>query len=117
MKKCINCNREYDDSKMFCPECGASLVSNESSVINANLNTERKTDPAPVSSVPWYQQWMGTIICIVGLLIEWEINAIVGTAVIVSGFLQANKTNSKDKIVSAILLGIGIILCFITIVA
>lgn len=31
MKKCPNCNKEYDDSKAFCPDCGVSLVSIESS--------------------------------------------------------------------------------------
>lgn len=31
MKKCLNCNKEYDDSKVLCPECGVSLVSIEPS--------------------------------------------------------------------------------------
>lgn len=29
MKICPNCNKEYDDDKAFCPDCGASLASSE----------------------------------------------------------------------------------------
>ncbi|MCM1143850.1 MAG: zinc-ribbon domain-containing protein [Blautia sp.] len=27
MKRCTNCNIEYDDGKMFCPKCGNPLIS------------------------------------------------------------------------------------------
>lgn len=27
MKKCTNCNKEFDDDKMFCPQCGCPLIS------------------------------------------------------------------------------------------
>lgn len=25
MKKCVHCNKEYDDGKKFCPKCGSPL--------------------------------------------------------------------------------------------
>lgn len=27
MKKCTNCNKVFDDDKMFCPQCGCPLTS------------------------------------------------------------------------------------------
>lgn len=29
MKKCLVCNKEFDDDSLFCPECGTRLVSND----------------------------------------------------------------------------------------
>ena len=29
MKKCLKCNKDFDDDSLFCPECGEMLVSND----------------------------------------------------------------------------------------
>ncbi len=29
MKKCLTCNKEFNDDSLFCPECGEMLVSND----------------------------------------------------------------------------------------
>lgn len=126
MKKCTNCNKEYDDSKLFCPECGVSLTPNVSSGISGtassvsgmDLNAVKQSEPVPTQESPWYSRWIGTIISVIGLLIEWNISALIGTAVIIVGFLLVKKSsNSKDKAITIVFLVTGILLFLITALA
>ena len=118
MKKCTNCNKEYDDGKMFCPECGCPLTSIASSetggtTISSNSNENLKTDGQRPALLP--SDWVGTILAVVGLVIQWELSALVGAIFIGLGFYSGmHSTNSGNKIVTTILLVIGIILLLAT---
>lgn len=125
MKRCANCNKEFDDSKMFCPECGNPLSYAASgtsgttapSGFNGNLNTAgRPVTPAPES--PWYVQWKGTILAVIGLIVEWEWNVVLGVALVVTGFiLDKDSQNPGNKAVTAVLLVIGIIMFIVYLAA
>jgi len=126
MKRCTKCNKEYGDDKVFCPECGSSLISTAAdgtggatttSGINGNQNISGKP-AAPVSESPWYVQWRGTILAVVGLIIEWELSALLGAVLIGVGFiLGKDSPASGNKIVTTVLLVIGIILLVVTMAA
>lgn len=126
MKRCANCNKEFDDSKLFCPECGSPLPSAATfgtsgttapSGFNGNLNTAgRPVTPAP--ETPWYSQWKGTILAVIGLIVEWEWSALFGAILIGVGFvLGKDSQNSGNKVVTTSLLVIGIILLIVTLAA
>lgn len=86
MKKCVKCNKQYDDSKMFCPTCGGQLVS---------------VTPSPTSSSSgsWFDRWGGILLAVVGILIAWELNAVFGLAVAVVGVVSGyNSSNTVNKI-------------------
>ncbi len=126
MKRCTKCNKEFDDNKLFCPECGSSLISaatdgtggtTATSGINGNRNASGGP-VAPVTDSPWYAQWKGTILAAVGLLIEWELSALLGVALIGVGFMLAKDSPiSGNKTTTTVLLVIGVILFFITMFA
>ncbi|MBO4855950.1 MAG: zinc ribbon domain-containing protein [Bacilli bacterium] len=43
MKKCLNCNQEFLDDSLFCPECGEQLVSNDTCpTCHGNVKPEDK---------------------------------------------------------------------------
>lgn len=105
MKKCLNCNKTYDDSKMFCPNCGAKLVS------------DQPPAPAPAaggSSASFMDQWGGLLLCVLGLIVEWEISVLAGAVITAMGFVAAlNSSNSINKIVSFLVSAIAAVLLFL----
>ncbi len=125
MKKCTNCNKEYDDSKTFCPKCGSLLISVTTAGTGAATtpgttgNSNVSGQPtAPGKEAPWYVQWKGTLLAVAGLIIEWYLSAFVGAVLIGVGFiLGKDSPASGNKIASTVLLVIGIILLVITILS
>lgn len=100
MKKCLNCNKEYLDDSIFCPECGEQLSSNDSCPsCHGKVNPEDK-----------YCRYCGTKIerirvcseC--GKQVDNETNfcpkcgsKIGDDGFIVNGCLNTNKKTNKDN--------------------
>lgn len=111
MKRCTNCNAEYDDSQVFCKKCGVALVSGTpvNQTANAGMNVQ------PAAQEAGYKRWLGTIIAVIGLTVEWNLSALFGLIIVAAGFGQAYKSsNQGNKTVTTILLVIAIILYIIT---
>lgn len=136
MKRCVNCSKEFDDSKVFCTECGSPLAAVSGtggtaapSGSNGNLNTAGNLNmagnpntagnpAAPAPEEPWYSQWKGTILAVIGLIVEWEWSALFGAILIGVGFiLGKDSPQPGNKAVTAVLLVIGIILLIVTVAA
>lgn len=100
MKKCNNCSKEYDDSKMFCPLCGGQL-------------TPVAPPPTPASnaSPSFFENWGGVLLAVIGLIIAWEVHAVFGFALAVLGLIWGwSSPNKINKILSAVVGGITILL-------
>lgn len=118
MKRCTNCNKDYEDSKLFCPECGGSLVLAANAVVeetkampNSDGNSNSSGQTGTPTESPWYIQWAGTILAVVGLIIEWEIALTFGVVLTIVGFILAkNSPIQINKIVATVLMVIGILL-------
>lgn len=107
MKKCVKCNKQYDDSKMFCPTCGGQLVP---------VTPSSSTSSSGSSS--WFDQWGGILLAAVGILIEWELSAVFGLAVAAVGVVCGyNSTNTVNKIGSIVAGVIAALLFLIWILA
>ena len=101
MKKCSTCNKEYDDSKMFCPVCGGQLTS------------VAPTPSKSITSSSWFENWGGVLLTLIGLVITWEISALFGTVIAVVGIICGwSSPNKINKILSGIV-GVLTILIFI----
>lgn len=102
MKKCSTCNKEYDDTKMFCPVCGGQLTS----VMN--------TSPKPSSSPSWFENWGGVLLTLIGLVVAWEVHAILGFVLAVIGIISGwSSPNKINKILSVIVGAITVLLFII----
>lgn len=98
MKKCSVCNKEYDDSKMFCPSCGGQLVPVAPS-------------PQPSVSPSWFENWGGILLAAIGLIVAWELSAVLGFALAVVGIICGwSSHNNLNKILSVVVGGITILL-------
>lgn len=98
MKKCQNCNRTYDDSKMFCPNCGTKLVLEQPSVPTPATNS---------NSASFMDQWGGLLLSALGLLIEWEFSVLIGVVIagvgLMSGINSSNNINRIGSILIAVI--------------
>ena len=101
MKKCSKCNKEYDDSKMFCPACGGQLV--------PVSTTPSDSKPAP----SWLENWGGLLLAVVGLIVAWEVHAVFGTALAVVGIIWGWSSPNQINKISSLIVGIITILLFI----
>ena len=99
MKKCNTCNKEYDDSKAFCPVCGGQL-------------TTVTTTPSGSNAAPsWFENWAGIVFTLAGLIIAWELNVIIGVALGVVGIICGwSSPNQINKVMSVIVGAITIVL-------
>lgn len=101
MKKCSVCNKEYDDSRMFCPTCGGQLT------------TVTTTPPSSNAAPSWFENWGGVLLALIGLIVAWEVHAVFGFALAVVGIICGwSSPNKINKIMSAIV-GVITILLFI----
>jgi len=95
MKKCVKCNTQYDDGKLFCPVCGEQLVSDPSGA------QPRSTGPGS-----FFSRWLGILLGILGLIIEWGSSLLIGFVVALVGaafgYASSNKINKMGSIVLAI---------------
>lgn len=101
MKKCIKCNKEYDDSKMFCPTCGSQLT------VAAPMPIKTKTSPS------WLENWGGVLLALIGLIVAWEVNAVFGFALAVVGIIWGWSSPNKINKVMSVVVGVVTILLFI----
>lgn len=98
MKKCGTCNREYDDSKMFCPVCGEQL-------------TSVTPEPAKATAPTWFENWGGVLLAVLGLIVAWEVHALFGFALAVVGIIFGwSSPNQINKILSIVVGAITVIL-------
>lgn len=100
MKKCTHCNKEFDDSTMFCPHCGSQLEVSKPTVISTNSNG--------------FANWAGTILTILGLFLMWEVDwvwgAIIGAMGVISGIKSSNSVNKAISCMAGV---VGVLLIFI----
>ena len=97
MKKCPNCQNVYEDSKGFCPKCGAALV-------DAGVQQETVTPTPAKTGNGFFAKWGALLLGIVGLIICWELSALFGCAIAVAGaFLGWQSENIINKVGSIIL--------------
>lgn len=105
MKKCTKCSKEYDDSKQFCPVCGGQLAP-----VSGGGGS---THGSKVKTGSWFEQWGGIVLTIVGLLLEWEINAIFGFAVAVVGAICGFQSSNGVNKVASMVIGVIAALLFV----
>jgi hypothetical protein len=97
MKKCNTCNKEYDESRSFCPMCGRNLVP----VITTQVQTS------------WIENWGGFLAALVGLFIAWVISAFAGLVISILGILWGVTSQNKLNKVLSIAVGAVTILLYI----
>jgi hypothetical protein len=115
MKKCNNCNLEYEDSKMFCSQCGGPLIpvvpsagmtqqpqnsyaqQPQGSYAQQSQGSYAQQDPntwtAPGQEAPQQNQqmpeimqnWGGLILGVVGIIVCWCISWLIGLAIAAVG--------------------------------
>ena len=101
MKKCNVCNKEYDDSKMFCPVCGGQL-------------TTVTTTPSGSNSLPsWFENWGGILLTLAGLIIAWEVHAVFGFTLAVLGIIFGWSSSNKINKYFSVIVGAITVLLFI----
>lgn len=102
MKKCNMCNKEYDDSKMFCPVCGSQLTP----VTPAPTPT-----PTPSKAAVWFGNWGGALLTLLGFVVAWEFHILLGISLVVLGIIFAwSSSNKVNKILSVVLAVITVVL-------
>lgn len=111
MRKCSKCQREFDDLVAFCPECGTKLenfVPVPSEPVTVGAMQQYKDASAKLdSSENVLAQFLASILVIVGLIITWEVSALIGLVIAAVGLLIGwYSTNQLNKIVS---LTVGIV--------
>lgn len=105
MRTCSKCQREYDDSMVFCPECGTKLenfVPVPSEPVTVGVTQQFKDASAKLDgSENAFAQFLASILAIVGLLISWEVSAFIGAVIAGIGLAVGwYSTNQLNKIVS-----------------
>lgn len=114
MKKCPNCNRECDDSRVFCPECGTSLASKVSSGISSTVSSEQYVQNVQAYQEPVQEEEKGMSIAsmILGIIgfAAWCL-PIAGYPVTIVGIVLGVKGLKKGAKGMATA---GIIMCSIT---
>lgn len=114
MKKCTNCNKEYDDARMFCPECGTSLTSNASSGGNSVSSPGQNGQNVHADQEPAQEEEKGMSIAsmVLGIVgfVAWCL-PIVGYPVTIVGIVLGAKGMKKGGKGMAVA---GIIMCSIT---
>ena len=107
MKQCLKCNKQYDDSKMFCPVCGEKL---ETAASSSENETKSKVTNALGGNgnqqFEGLQQWSGTILAAVGLLVEWEWSIFFGMVLAVCGAVLGYKSPNQINKGAAIVIGV-----------
>lgn len=73
MKRCVQCGKEYEDDKVYCPECGVRLDEmrgspKQVSVLEEDSSSEEGA-AASETKVPLYRKYWETIGSIVGIMI------------------------------------------------
>lgn len=107
MKKCPNCQSVFEDSKGFCPKCGAALES--------VTQTQTRTPAPSGAGNAFFAGWGGLIMGVVGLLICWELSAVLGCAIAIGGAVFGwQSDNAVNKIGSLILAIVSGVLTVIT---
>ncbi len=104
MKKCAKCNKQYDDSKMFCPICGEKLAEAPASSGSASSGA---------GSSSWFGQWGGILLAVVGILIAWEIHAVLGFAITAVGVVFGHNSSNKINKIGTIVAGVIAALLFL----
>lgn len=113
MKKCPNCNKEYDDDKVSCPECGVSLILNDAAgQYNQNSNLNQGSVYAYQNPVKEEEKGMSIASMVLGIVgfIAWCL-PIAGYPVTIVGLILGIKGMKKGGRGMAIA---GIIMCSIT---
>lgn len=116
MKKCVICNKEYDDSKQFCPACGGKLTDADAAaapVEAAVPSTPSETSSGGFDIKAIFEKWNGAILTVLAVLIEWYLSLVVGFVVAIVGIVAGWKSGNQINKIVSIVVGIIAILLFI----
>ena len=126
MKKCVTCNKEYDDSKQFCPACGSKLTDADAAAA--------PVEAAPVEAAPVeaaapsasstassggfdikaiFEKWNGSILTVLAVVIEWYFSLVFGFIVAILGIVLGWKSGNQTNKIVSIVVGVIAILLFI----
>jgi len=104
MKQCLKCNKQYDDTKMFCPSCGGQLTPVATGVPSGS----------PAASETWFARWGGTLLAVLGVFVTWEISWTLGLVLGISGAVlgckSQNTANKVLSIIAAVVTGIMVLM-------
>lgn len=123
-KKCTGCNRVYDDSMMYCQECGRKLEPQTDMVPepgNTGMRRNNGTNNFDMSKFNLKDfnlaEWSLLIAAVLGLFIAWEVSYVLGGGIAVGVLLapRYDKQNIQFKapLVTKILAIANIVLCVI----
>ena len=107
MKKCPACGIQYQDTQGFCSKCGAKLVSATPvfEPINPLPEDKKHLDPS---------DWGGAVLALVGLLIGWHEDALLGVVFAIVGIFYGRQSrNTLFRIAAYVLGGITLLLALI----
>ncbi|MGN0263725.1 MAG: hypothetical protein ACI4DX_04965 [Oliverpabstia sp.] len=117
MKICKKCNKIFDDSNAFCPECGEKLetldqTNNNNNVINNLSEYLKAKSDAFDNNENVLIRWLPSILSVLGLIFTLKGNYILGIAVAIAGVLYGwFSQNQQNKIIATVVGIITIILC------
>ena len=117
MKICKKCNTIFDDSNVFCPECGEKLetldqTNNNNNVINNLSEYLKAKSDAFDNNENVLIRWLPSILSVLGLIIACDWYALLGMVVAIVGVLYGwFSKNQQNKIITMVVGIITIILC------
>lgn len=116
MKVCNKCNQRYDDSQVYCQECGEKLTAmDKAATAGGCLNSIRQQVGQWDQHQSFLMRWLPAILSVVGLLVAWELSAVFGMVFALCGTLYGwFSSNQLNKIISIVVGLVVIILAIIT---
>lgn len=131
MKICNQCKQKFEDSAAFCPNCGKPLTAYREETVTQTrqdvvyevstkgnggaLDNFKKQILALEAQPEGYKRWLGTIMVVLGFVVSWYLNGIIGAAIAITGmFAGWWSQNGINKAISMI---VGSITVFISIFA
>ncbi|MBO7252694.1 MAG: hypothetical protein J6V25_08715 [Oscillospiraceae bacterium] len=115
-KKCNYCNMYFDDNVLYCKICGRSLAPYRKSHHSGHHHNGGYQHYRS-NSQDNAKEWLPLILAILGLLIVWEVNYMIGGALGIGALVMLNNPNGcwyRATTVTKIISVIDIVLMVLT---